>query len=691
MTGAGTLGVGKIARLAVVGAGILAANTVNTEVWLALVAGSWAGTSFAVVLLNDTDGAVAPGVGRTLIISYTVGVASQVAIADVRIANRQALVGANAPAVTDLGAILVVFQATIHSETATIGADRAIEIVAASVNTVTGPVQAAGTSVSGFALILRVSAARGRSTGASTVADRACTAVRFRVTLRCMVGASTFQASYVTSGTWAFTCHVAAVAVNAVVGETLAGSIPNTIEGQFRGAVRPIILLGGAGTGSIAPVTGDAVVIGGARVVAGESFIIAEVRHARRGSAVYASSFTVTNISIVLRGEDAAVSATDRALDPLGASSGSVTGAVVETGIFVIGRTFVEGVKTVPNENTSRRTVTDRAESAVIFRVNAMNEGSTGTLDVLLVARLASLVTSTIAANAVGTEVRGTVWILVTARAQRQVRQASVVAVTAFGAIIIRVAASWTIWSSLHLFGIAVCRWVAAAFLGHGFGIAARVIVDGCIGTDVVLATFVEARPLAVSRIGTWWRFVVAVRAVERLSAAVALVAAEAVLAMTGNTIGGLVTNLAIGQVGEADIIAVGGGITLGVLGTGIRATAVVLDLGAVADDVLVVAASGGQQVRATLRVIADGGAHASELQADRTDLRALAIGRTIAGRSFKVVGWATLAIPITAIPAVTAVAVGTVSRDAVRQFVALAAIGNVGQTDGVTVSPIIT
>jgi hypothetical protein len=90
---------------------------------------------------------------------------------------------------------------------------------------------------------------------------------------------------------------------------------------------------------------------------------------------------------------------------------------------------------------------------------------------------------------------------------------------------------------------------------------------------------------------------------------------------VTGDTVGGLVANLAIGQVGEADIVTVSGSIALSIQRTGVWATAVVLDLGTVADDVLVIATGVGQQVWTALGVIPNGGTDAGELEADGPDL----------------------------------------------------------------------
>jgi len=113
VTSAGTLIISKVAGLAVVGAGILATNTIDAEVRLALVAGRGTGAGFAVVLLNDTGGTIAPGVRRTLRIGEAGGVAGKVAIANIRIANGQALIGAESRAITDLGAIFKVFHTVV--------------------------------------------------------------------------------------------------------------------------------------------------------------------------------------------------------------------------------------------------------------------------------------------------------------------------------------------------------------------------------------------------------------------------------------------------------------------------------------------------------------------------------------------------------------------------------------------------
>jgi len=155
------------------------------------------------------------------------------------------------------------------------------------------------------------------------------------------------------------------------------------------------------------------------------------------------------------------------------------------------------------------------------------------------------------------------------------------------------------------------------------------------------------------------------------------------------NTVGSFVADLAVGKVGQTDVVAVSGGITLGIQGTGIGTTAAVLVLGAIADDILVVATSVGQQIRTTLRVIPDGGTDTHEVEADRTYLRTLAGGRTVTTRCFEVVCRAGFTVATAAVTrAVAAISVGTVIGNAVRLLVTLTAVGNVSQANGVTVGP---
>jgi len=132
-----------------------------------------------------------------------------------------------------------------------------------------------------------------------------------------------------------------------------------------------------------------------------------------------------------------------------------------------------------------------------------MYERCTGTFHVSLVARFTSLVASLVAADAIGAEAGSTVRVLVAARAQRQVRDAGIVTVTGIGAVIICITTRCTVRRTLYFFRVAVCRRVAATFLGHGLGSAARVVINRLIGADEAFAALVETGTLAVLCIGT--------------------------------------------------------------------------------------------------------------------------------------------------------------------------------------------
>lgn len=222
--GTEALGARKATGLAVGGTIVFAADTVDAEVRFTLIPSGRTGAGFAQVFLNDALGAVAPGIRGALGIGDAVGVASQFRIADVRIAHGQALIDAQALAVTNHGSVFVVGHAPVGNNTVAVGAHRTLQPVPAGANTVAGPIQATTIDGSGNALILGVGAGNGRCTRPGTVTHRALAAIPFGVALRCVVGASPFQASDVAGRTRAFTRCVTTHTVHAVVGQALAGA-----------------------------------------------------------------------------------------------------------------------------------------------------------------------------------------------------------------------------------------------------------------------------------------------------------------------------------------------------------------------------------------------------------------------------------------------------------------------------------
>jgi hypothetical protein len=260
--------------------------------------------------------------------------------------------------------------------------------------------------------------------------------------------------------------------------------------------------------------------------------------------------------------------------------------------------------------------------------------------------------------------------------------------VAGLGAFVIAGTGGGTGRCPLNLVTVAVGRCVAPTVQGHGFGGTARVVIDGLVGALEGLAPFVLTGPLAVSGVAATGSLVIAVGAVQRLSTAVSTVTTETVLAVAGDTVGVFVTDLTVGQVGKTDIVTMGVGVTLLIQGTGVGASCHGLVLGAIANQVLVVAAGVGQQRRAAQGVVANGSAHTHEFDADGANLAALARGGAVAARGFKVGGGAGIAFAVTAIPGTTAaVAVGAVARHAVTGLIALAAVVHVGQADGIAMS----
>jgi hypothetical protein len=364
----------------------IAAEPVNTVGRQALVG---ADAGLAVVLLGHTGLTAAPVQRHAVVIRDTSREAvDQVLCTQIGFALGDPLVHAAARSIAKVRvmqgrivAFLVQADSTIHPQ-------------AASACAITSAILVARTLTVGSTLGQRVFSYRHRHTTwvARTVLAKA--ALEFYVRCHIIVGALTFQVYKSAVLARAIAGRVAAVAVSAVVRETLVSASALITVGFLRHASLPLAI-----------VEQHAIVVGFAGEQALRPTPVAHIRIARDLSGINAHPGAIAIVIRILDVTYAVLGKADGSVAPQAAFVAAIAEAILAANLHVLGNAVIERVGTVLCCLAGTGAIAQPAVVAFKIRVGVVEGKCTDTHHTFLVTFLTCTITGRVAANAVHTEV----------------------------------------------------------------------------------------------------------------------------------------------------------------------------------------------------------------------------------------------------------------------------------------------